>query len=53
MQVVRRKDDHLKILKAGYVPQGGLGDFDTAIYEEVTLDSLPEGFSLETPQYDS
>lgn len=52
MQVVRRKDDHLKILKAGYVAPGGLGEFDTDIYEEVTLDAMPEGFTLETPQYD-
>jgi hypothetical protein len=44
MLVVRQKDNHLKILKSGYVSSGGLGEFDSSIYEEIEIDELPEGW---------
>lgn len=44
MLVIREKTNNLNILAWGYVQQGGLGEFDTSIYEEIELDELPEGW---------
>jgi hypothetical protein len=49
MQVIRQISDHKKILTVGYGKKGDIGLFDTSIFEEVTLDSLPDGWSLYTP----
>lgn len=44
MLVIREKTNNLNILAWGYVQQGGLGEFDTSIYEEIELENLPEGW---------
>jgi hypothetical protein len=46
MLVIRKKDNHNQIKSYGYVGKGGLGDFDSSIYEEIELDYLPEGWEL-------
>jgi hypothetical protein len=49
MRYIRRKDDPLKVIASGEVGLGGLGAFDTDIYEEIEGE-LPEGFIFETPK---
>lgn len=45
MRHVRLKTDTSKVLRYGDVAAGGLGSFDTALYEEVN-GAPPPGFSL-------
>jgi hypothetical protein len=44
MLVIRKKDNHNQIKSYGYVEKGGLGEFDSSIYEEIEIDELPEGW---------
>jgi hypothetical protein len=46
MRYIRRKENHLMIKAFGFTSAGGLGDFDTQVYEEVEGD-LPQGFQME------
>lgn len=48
MRYIRLKSDPLKILASGYVGQGGLGEFDPDVYEEVEGE-LPEGYEKLNP----
>lgn len=47
MLYIRRKDNPLVVKAWGDAGLGGLGEFDTALYEEVLADELPEGWMLE------
>jgi|688.fasta_scaffold410564_2 hypothetical protein len=42
MLVIRKKDNHKQIKASGYVGKGGLGEFDSNVFEEIEIDELPE-----------
>jgi len=46
MRVIRKKNNPNIIKAYGYVEAGGLGDYDSTIFEEVQLDQLPESFEF-------
>jgi hypothetical protein len=46
MFAIRKKDNHNQFLAWGYTETGGLGEFDSTIFEEVELDSLPENYEM-------
>ena len=49
MLYIRKKDNPLMIKSWGNVEPGGLGEFDTELYEEVLADNLPPGWQSELP----
>ena len=49
MLYIRKKDNPLLIKSWGNVEPGGLGEFDTELYEEVLADNLPDGWQTESP----
>lgn len=49
MLYIRRKDNPLIIKSWGNVSPGGLGEFDSEIYEEVVADALPVSWQAELP----
>ena len=49
MRYIRRKDDPTVVKASGYVPPGGLGEFDEAVYEEIE-GRPPEGYTTEPPE---
>jgi hypothetical protein len=49
MIYIRRKDNPLVIRSWGSAQAGGLGTYNTEIYEEVVADELPEGWQIEAP----
>jgi hypothetical protein len=49
MIYIRRKDNPLMIRSWGEGDSGALGAFDSALYEEVIADDLPENWILEEP----
>jgi len=50
MLVIREKANPLKIKAYGFTEPGGLGEFDSAVYEEVKLVALPENWELSKEQ---
>ena len=50
MIYIRRKDNPLLIRAFGSAESGGLGAYNSAEYEEVIADELPEGWILEEPE---
>ena len=48
MRAIRLIDDNTKIIAFGEVGDGGLGDFDADIYEEVEIESI-DGLTFEPP----
>lgn len=48
MRIIRRKDNPLVIKSSGYVGPGGLGPFDSSVYEEVEVAALPNGWIQES-----
>lgn len=47
LRIIRRLNEPLTLKSWGYTEAGGLGEFDTSIYEELVLESLPEGWRRE------
>jgi hypothetical protein len=46
MLVIRKKENHNKIKSWGHTQIGGLGEYDSDVFEEVEIESLPLNYEI-------